>query len=355
MVRKNVRIKDIARLAGVSTGTVDRVLHDRGRVSQQALEKVLAVLNQIDYRPNLIARTLGSNRTYHLAALVPDPRQDPYWDQSSKGIEAARQDWAQYDVQVESFLFDLHDRSSFRTAAALLLKAKPDGVLLAPVFYQEALSFFDTLKLTGIPAVTFNTPIAEIHPLSFIGQDLYQSGRVGAELLHFGLQGPAHFIILHIAEDIHNAIHLAEKEKGFRDYLEETAPHEVGITTVNLNNPGDPDFKSHILALLTDNLLKGIFVSTSKATYIVASILSGHSKGNIRLVGYDLLEESSHFLQAGLIDFLINQNPKRQTQLGISHLANHLLFKRQPPASNLFPLEIISRQNSRSYLTSKVH
>jgi len=59
MNTKNIRIKDIAQLAGVSVGTVDRVLHNRGRVSEEALKKVLSVLDQIEYKPNLIARTLG--------------------------------------------------------------------------------------------------------------------------------------------------------------------------------------------------------------------------------------------------------------------------------------------------------
>ena len=58
-IGKNIRIKDIAKLAGVSVGTVDRVLHNRGRVSDDALQKVTAVMNQIDYKPNLIARTFG--------------------------------------------------------------------------------------------------------------------------------------------------------------------------------------------------------------------------------------------------------------------------------------------------------
>ena len=45
---KNIRIKDIARLAGVSAGTVDRVLHNRGRVSEEALQKITAVMEQIE-------------------------------------------------------------------------------------------------------------------------------------------------------------------------------------------------------------------------------------------------------------------------------------------------------------------
>ncbi|WP_414654827.1 LacI family DNA-binding transcriptional regulator, partial [Flavobacterium sp. UBA4854] len=52
---KKYTIKDIAQMAGVSKGTVDRVLHNRGKVSPAALEKINEVLNVIDYEPNLIA------------------------------------------------------------------------------------------------------------------------------------------------------------------------------------------------------------------------------------------------------------------------------------------------------------
>ena len=48
-------------LAGVSTGTVDRALHKRGRVSKEAEEKVSRILNEINYKPNSITRSLGSN------------------------------------------------------------------------------------------------------------------------------------------------------------------------------------------------------------------------------------------------------------------------------------------------------
>mgnify|MGYP001091850464 FL=1 len=51
-MNKNYRIKDIAELSGVSTGTVDRILHERGKVSEDARKKVEKVLKEIDYQPN---------------------------------------------------------------------------------------------------------------------------------------------------------------------------------------------------------------------------------------------------------------------------------------------------------------
>ena len=68
---KTVRIVDIALMAGVSTATVDRVIHNRGKVSAENLARIQAVLEQVDYRPNLIARSLASGRRYVVAVVMP--------------------------------------------------------------------------------------------------------------------------------------------------------------------------------------------------------------------------------------------------------------------------------------------
>lgn len=351
---KNIRIKDIAKLAGVSVGTVDRVIHNRGRVSQEALKKVTSVMEQIDYKPNLIARTLGSNKNYRIAAIIPDPQQDPYWSQSNLGILQAQSEWTQYGINIDLHVFDLFNKDSFHTTAQEAIATKPDGVLIAPIFYHEALPIFELLKAEQIPYVLFNTNIPEASPLSFIGQNLYQSGKVAAQLLHFGQEKPGTFAVLHIDEDIHDSLHLLEKEKGFREYFGSNGKATFEILAFNLN-PNDSSFEKQLIDLISQENLKGIFVSTSKASGLAASILEKHSKKHIRLIGYDLLEENLKYLKTGTIDFLIHQNPKRQAFLGISHLVNHLMFKKSTPQQELFPLEVITEQNLGSYLNSGLH
>lgn len=78
-MNKNYRIKDIAELSGVSTGTVDRILHERGKVSEDARKKVEKVLKEIDYQPNLIARSLALKKKYHFIALIPSFLEGEYW------------------------------------------------------------------------------------------------------------------------------------------------------------------------------------------------------------------------------------------------------------------------------------
>lgn len=354
MEKKNIRIKDIARLAGVSVGTVDRVIHKRGKVSEEALEKVLKTLHDIDYKPNLIARTLGSKKNYRIAVLIPDPSLDEYWQQSFLGVKQGENEWAQYDFQIEAFFFDLYDRSSFKKVAKAVYASNPDGILVSPVFYHEALPFFRLFSSGNIPYVLFNTNIPEAKALSFIGQNLVESGKVGAELLHLQQHKTGTFALLHINESSLNSIHLLEKEKGFQEYFKENKL-DVRVQVLNLNKKEESSVEKKIEKLLQDPELRGILVSTSKGASLVSALLQAHGKGDIRLVGYDLLEDNIQYLKAGLIDFLINQNPKRQAFLGISYLANYLLLKKEPPQQDLFPLEIITRQNLRSYLESGIH
>lgn len=89
-MEKIYTIKDIAELAGVSKGTVDRVLHKRGKVSEDALKKVNEVLDKIDYQPNLMARSLKKKQIYSICVLIPDSANDPYWQPCIDGINEAK-------------------------------------------------------------------------------------------------------------------------------------------------------------------------------------------------------------------------------------------------------------------------
>ena len=117
----------------------------------------------------------------------------------------------------------------------------------------------------------------------------------------------------------------------------------------------NPSFEKKVETLIDDKNVKGFFITTSRAVSTISSILDQSARKDIRLIGYDLLEDNLNYLKKGVIRFLINQNPKRQSFLGISHLANHLLFKKVPPKMELFPLEIITQQNIESYIASAIH
>lgn len=356
MSSRNVRIKDIAMLSGVSVGTVDRVLHNRGRVSEEALKRVLSVLDQIEYKPNVIARTLGSNKQYRIAALMPDPLQDPYWASSKEGLDLAQNEWMRYGIQIVPYYFDLYRKSSFHEVAETIAVNPPDGILIAPIFYHETLPYFDRFQRIGIPYVLFNTNIENVSCLSFIGQDLYQSGKVGGELMAMAVREDSGLLaILHLNEDLGNSVHLAEKERGFRDYFRARRGFHYAIRTYNVYNPAPEQLDQQLGELVQDESLKGIFVSTSKGTSLMAGFLERNGREGVKVIGYDLLEENIRCLRKGIISFLIHQNPKRQAFLGISRLVDHLILKKETPLYDLLPIEIISPENITSYSGSSNH
>ena len=64
-------IKNIAQLSGVSIGTVDRALNNRGRINEETKRRVLEAAASIGYRPNRIASALGRSRRYRIASITP--------------------------------------------------------------------------------------------------------------------------------------------------------------------------------------------------------------------------------------------------------------------------------------------
>jgi LacI family transcriptional regulator len=343
---KKYTIKDIAKLAGVSKGTVDRVLHKRGKVSPLALEKVNEVLNVINYEPNLIARNLKNNKIYRICIVLPDPKIDPYWFPCIKGVNDAIQEFKAYNILVETFYFNPEKTKSFTNINELIIEKSPDAVLLAPLFHKETIEAIKKYDSLDILVNTFNNQVESTLIKNFVGQDLFRSGRVAAKLLNTILD-KGHIAIIHIDETYKNAIHMQEKERGFRNYFNEKENLDYKITTLKLKSP---NVEVNLKNFISENPdLSGVFITTSKA-YQIAKTISEIKNKKIRMIGYDLIDENVNYLNLGVIDFLIHQKQKRQAYLGITYFVEHFLFHKETPAVTLLPIDIINSENADFYL-----
>ncbi|MGV3599648.1 MAG: substrate-binding domain-containing protein [Dyadobacter fermentans] len=353
MDHKTIRIKDIALKAKVSPGTVDRVIHNRGKVAEKVRIRIQKIIDESNYEPNLMARALGSKKQYRFAALIPDHKVDSYWLAPKTGIEKAASELKQFGVSVRQFIFNPYDAKDFVKKAEELTASRPDGIFLSPIFYHEVLPFLAQWHDASVPFVLFNTEISDHGPLSYIGQDSYQSGKLAGKLMHYGQSDPCSILIAHIDEKIDNAAHLLKKEEGLRDYFSQHG-NAFGITTIELDS-ADPENFSHKLGDSLNEVsdLRHIFVTTSKA-HLVAAELERKQLDNIRIIGYDLVPANLHYLEKGSIGFLINQNPERQGYLGIRQLADFLVFRKAVSKTKFLPLDIITLENLRYYLEEDV-
>ena len=348
MEKKNYTIKEIAKLAKVSRGTVDRILHQRGNVSDKARQKVEDILKRIDYSPNIIARSLKANKKNRVVVLLPSNEKDNYWNQSISGIHEATKKANQFNVSIEIKKFDVNNPDLFKKLVKEIFTDVPDGILLAPLFYDHSLDFLVKCISANIPYILFNTHIEDSQSLCFIGQDLFASGRVSADLLNLIKIPGKRILIVHFDEDPATSNHLKEKEIGFRRYFEEKN-NNVVIESMRLSSHLLDHTEEKLQEIFNKDDIGGIYVSTSKA-HIIADFLQRKSLQKIPLVGYDLIAQNIDYLKSGEINFLINQNPKLQAYLGTSYLSDFLVFGKKIERKKLLPLDIITIENLEFYL-----
>ncbi|MFW5804785.1 MAG: LacI family DNA-binding transcriptional regulator, partial [bacterium] len=108
------RIKDVAKKANVSVGTVDRVIHNRGQVSATTQEKIMKIIEEIGYEPDIVASSLASKKTYRLSILIPmDNGENEYWNAPLKGFERAFNEIKHFNINIEYFLYNPQEKASF--------------------------------------------------------------------------------------------------------------------------------------------------------------------------------------------------------------------------------------------------
>lgn len=344
---KKYTIKNIAEIAGVSKGTVDRVIHKRGKVSAKSLEKVNAVLSEIDYQPNLLARSLKNTKQHHICVVLPDYNKDSFWLPCHKRIKEAISEFSPFGVFIEPFYFDPNDVNSFIEINKRILKLTPDAVLLAPLFYKETITIIKNYALSNILVSKFNNQLEIENTKNFVGQDLFLSGRIAASLIKMIVPENSTIAILHIDEDFNNAVHMQEKEKGFINYFKKINPSNLSILTYNSNQK---ELTNKLTAIFKEPTnVKAVFVTTSKV-YKVAQFLQVNNLKKVKLIGYDLLDENIQYLKDNFIQFLIHQNPKKQVYLGLTYLVEYFLFDKEIPTKSLLPIDIITSENLKTYV-----
>ena len=135
---------------------------------------------------------------------------------------------------------------------------------------------------------------------------------------------------------------MLEKEKGFLAYLTKYCPNRK-VRIVALNSPGH-QYQQQLEEIFSKWKISGVCVSTSKA-YYVGTFLGKEKKNKVRIVGYDLTSANIKLLKSGNIDFLINQNPRRQAEESINTLCGYLVHGEKVMPKKLFPIEIVTRMS----------
>ncbi len=349
------RIKDIAALASVSAGTVDRVLHNREGVAEDTRRQIINIVENLGYTPNLVAKSLALKRTYRIAVLIPESKNDnPYWERPKYGIEQAYSEIKDFNSKVELYTFNIGSEESFMKSFNRMFKSEPDGIIFNPMFLTSSHTAIKRCEEKQVPYIFIDINVEGCNNLAYFGQDAFQSGYLAAKLMDFSLQEGSDIRILKLTH--HKGIdhHLTQREKGFLDYFnknKKTKDYNISSFEVELS---DVKLLNKLLAeqFSKKSLPGGIFVTNSRI-YKVAEYLDQNNISNSLLIGYDLIGENIHYLEKGVISFLIGQNPEDQGYRSVQAMFNFLLLNKTVNKINYSPIDIILKENIHYYRNHK--
>ena len=346
-----IRIKDIAELAGVSEGTVDRVIHKRGDVSAKSMEAVKKVLEEINYTPNLIARSLASKKQFHFICLFPEHKSGDYWQSVSNGFDLAAEEFVHYNVRVEKRYFNQFDIQSFINVYGEVLEIKPDAVFLPPIFRDETLKFTSELTQLQIPFSFIDSLIEETNFVTYYGQHSFQSGYIAAKLLLNSISENEKVLIIRTKRNGAVSNQTIYRHNGFMQYVkDEKLINKLELINIEFNDDNENSNLDVLRNVFTNHTNIKAAITFNSKVYRLAKYIEVLKCEGVRIIGYDLLDQNVSYLKQGVISYLIAQRPDKQAYYTVRDMCKELIFKQEVSKINYVPIDILMKENIDYFL-----
>ncbi|MBX3080917.1 MAG: LacI family DNA-binding transcriptional regulator [Anaerolineae bacterium] len=177
---KRLTLDEIGHLAGVSRATVSRVINNYPHITPEVRERVQKVITQTGYQPNVIARSLASNRSTIIGLVIPSDAltifTDPYFPSLIQGIT---QSTNQLNLTLSLFLFHSMEEE-IRTARSILNTGLLDGVIITADRRED--SFVSSVLKHGLPFVVIGRPEL-VGDIPFVNVDNVSGAQLATEHL----------------------------------------------------------------------------------------------------------------------------------------------------------------------------
>lgn len=341
--RRKVTLKTLSEKLGLSVATIDRALNKRGNVRQETYDRIMQAVKELNYSPNKSASYLSRRKHIRIAAIFQTYPQ-PLWEQIESGVRRAEEELADYGLELDIIRTDNHDvEAQLKTIEDVMKKGGYDGIAISSDGSFEVADLIDRAVSADVPTCTFNTDSPISKRLFYVGADYRDAGRLAADLLCGWIGGQGNVAFVLEKEDMYQ---FKEKVLGFREVL---ARHDrvrmTGPLKINRRS-----FAESVQALKKElSAVDGIYLASGELADF-AEIIGGWGL-DVRLIGHDLTERVSDFLQKGIITATICQEPENQGYLAVKWLFDLIAGEVETvPSIYRCKLEIVTRENAKYYL-----
>jgi LacI family transcriptional regulator len=337
---KSAGIKDIARMLGISIGTVDRVLHNRTGVSLKTKARVLEMAEKLGYKPNLAAQALKLNRTIEIAVILPK-QISHFFDPLRAGIRSAAEATVGMHIQVTFHEYPRLGHGDVELLEARL-KEKCDGIIFTPGNPRKLDPIINRLTTHGTAMLCVASDAPNSGRIGLVSAHAYTSGALAAELLAHKLTRKAH--VATITGELATLDH-ADKLRGFAATLAMHAPLLSLLPAVESHERPKEAYRQTIALLRGETKPQGLYISTANSIPVLQALDEEGLLGKIQVVTTDLFQELVPLIETGKILATLYQRPFTQGKVAFESLITYLLEeKKTSPMIRLAP-HIIFRSN----------
>lgn len=304
-----VTLQQIAERAGVSRGTVDRALNNRGRIKPEVAENVRRIAKEMGYRANIAGRAMSMKKNLKIGVIVQSANT-PFIQAVIQGVKQARKEVESLGGVVTIYQIEGMDAAQVIRIMEELKEKEFNAIALMPSEDQLLRRTIDIfVEEYNIPVVTFNTDLEDTKRLCFVGQNGVRGGWAAAGLMGEIVGGTGKVCV--ISGNENNQL-LRARVKGF---TEEVKNNFTGIEIIGPRYAYDDDWVAERLMeeLLAENPdIVGVYLAGHGIRGVCRCLEKEGAADRLKVVGNDILEENMPYLKRGSINFLIGQDPRIQ-------------------------------------------
>jgi len=338
-------MKEIAKLAGVSRGTVDRVLNNRGSVNQETEKSIREIAKSLNYSPNIAGKNLAVRKKKLKFGFILFATADSnnFFADVVYGIKDRAAALSDFGVSVEICESGMDHPNQQIKSIDELIGLGINGLAITPMNDPIVAKKLKELSESGIPVVTSNSDLKDCGRLAYVGSNYYKSGETAAGLMNLITNGTAKIGI--ISGSAHVLCH-SERVAGFTDCIASSFPNLVIVNNVVNNDNDEVSFK-----VTHDMLEKNPEID---ALYLTAAGVSGACRavsglglaGKLSIVSFDATPSTCKLLRDGVITATIAQQPRIQGAMPLDILLDYLGMGTLPEKElNYTEIEIIIKES----------
>lgn len=320
-----ITIKEIAALAGVSRGTVDRVLNNRGGVNEDVEQRVREVAEHLNYVPNKAGKSLAARKRNLKFGfmLLNSASCNPFLEDVLAGARERAEEIAEFGATVLFRQTTLGRPEEQIQCIKDLEREDINGLVIMPENDRGVRAAIDALTDHGIPVVTVNTDIEGSKRIAYVGSDYRQAGATAAGLLAMAVGGRAKLAVISGSPTI---LCHAYRIEGFKSRAETRYP---GLETVETVYNGDDEFESYeqTKRLLTEHPeIEALYMTAAGVFGACRAVLSMGREDTLKIVCFDTVATTREMIRKGVIAAAIAQQPQIQGKRSLGMLFEYVAF-----------------------------